>query len=131
MSKKMEDILGLGPIDKERKVPGTSVVEGREYRYVSCGCDNDIAALFKKLIRKVDPPLATSGGAVNDGCKVTLPSGECYFAVSYKGDIDGWRQQIEQGAAALGLSVAKISQSGFLLDDGNEIPLSECEFQFS
>jgi hypothetical protein len=115
MSNKMEDILGLGPIDTERKIPGTTVTEGREYRYVSCGNDADITALFKKVIREINPPLATSGGAVNEGCKVTLPSGECYFAVSYKGDIEGWRQQIEQGAATLGLLVL----------------LSECKFQFN
>ena len=64
------------------------------------------------------------------GCKVALLSGENYFAVSYKGDIDGWRQQVEQGAAELGLLVAKISQDKFLLDSGDEVLLSECKFQF-
>ncbi|MCX2781112.1 hypothetical protein [Microbulbifer thermotolerans] len=130
MSNKMEDILGLGSIDTERKIPGTTVTEGREYRYVSCSNNADIAALFKKVIREINPPLATSGGAVNEGCKVTLPSGECYFAISYKGDIEGWRQQVEQGAAALGLLVAKISQDKLVLSDGNEVLLSECKFQF-
>ncbi|MCX2803320.1 hypothetical protein OQJ68_16160 [Microbulbifer thermotolerans] len=130
MSNKMEDILGLGSIDTERKIPGTTVTEGREYRYVSCSNNADIAALFKKVIREINPPLATSGGAVNEGCKVTLPSGECYFAISYKGDIEGWRQQVEQGAAALGLLVANISQDKLVLSDGNEVLLSECKFQF-
>jgi hypothetical protein len=130
MSNKMEDILGLGPIDTERKIPGTSFTEGREYRYISCGDGTDIAVLFKKVIREVNPPLATNGGAINEGCKVNLPSGECYFAVSYKGDIEGWRQQIEQGAIALGLSVAKVDQDKLLLSDGNEVFLSDCKFQF-
>ncbi len=130
MSNKMEDILGLGSIDTERRIPGATVTEGREYRYVSCSYHADIAALFKKVIREINPPLATSGGAVNEGCKVTLPSGECYFAISYKGDIEGWRQQVEQGAAALGLLVAKISQEKLVLSDDNEVLLSECKFQF-
>lgn len=129
MSNKMEDILGLGPIDTERKIPGTSLVEGREYRYVSCSANTDIAMLFKKVIREINPPLAKNGGAVNEGCKVILPSGECYFAVSYKGDIEGWRQQIEQGAIALELSIAKITQDKFLLSDGGEFLLSDCKFQ--
>lgn len=129
---KMEDLLGLGSIDTERKIPGTTVVEGREYRYISCGHNNaDIPALFKKVVRVVNPPLAASGGVMNEGCKVTLPSEECYFAVSYKGDIEGWRQQIEQGARILGFSVAKVSQNKLFLDNGNEVLLSECKFQFN
>src|SRR5690606_5647780 len=97
MSNKMEDILGMGIIDKERQIPGAATVEGREYRYISCSHNDDIELLFKNLIRRVAPPLATSGAAINEGCIVTLPTGEFYFALSYKGDIEGWHQQIEQG----------------------------------
>jgi len=130
MSNKMEDILGLGTIDTELKIPGSSKIEGREYRYVSCDDSNDITVLFKKVIREIDPPVAKSGGVVNEGCKVTLPSGECYFALSYKGDIEGWRQQIEQGAAALNLPVAQLSQDKLVMSNGNEVLLSECKVQF-
>lgn len=129
MSNNMEDILGLGAIDTERKVPGISIIEGREYRYISCD-NNDISDLFNKIIREVDPPIVKNGGAIYEGCRLVLPTGETYFAVSYKGDIHGWRQQIERGATALNLSVAKITNERLLLSDGNEVLLSECEVQF-
>ncbi|WP_308366058.1 MULTISPECIES: hypothetical protein [unclassified Microbulbifer] len=130
MQSKMEKILGLGSMDKERNIPGTSITEGREYKYISCNNKIDISALFKKVVREITPPIAKSGGVINEGCRITLPSGECYFAVSYKGDISGWRQQIERGADALGLLVAEISQDKLILSDGNKVLLSECKIQF-
>lgn len=131
MASEMEEILGLGPIDPERRVPGTHVVDGRECRYVSRVEGQDLAEQFTQLVRKVDPPLAEHGGVVNEGCSITLPDGRRLFAVSYKGDIEGWRQQIEQGAVQLGLAVASVSsQSLVLLSSGEEVPLSECAVGF-
>jgi hypothetical protein len=37
-----------------------------------------------------------------------LPNGDIFEAVSYKGDIEGWRQQLEQGAKALNEELARI-----------------------
>lgn len=34
-AKRMEELLGIGPIHKERIVPETRLVEGREFCYVS------------------------------------------------------------------------------------------------
>jgi hypothetical protein len=131
MSNNIEDILDLGSFDKERKIPGTVVLEGHEFRYISCDSNDDIAVLFRKVIRKIDPPIPRNGGVINEGCRIILPTGETYFAISYKGDdIYAWRQQIEQGATALNLLVAKISKDKLLLRDGNEVLLSECEVQF-
>jgi hypothetical protein len=128
MSSKMEDILG--PIDRERRIPGTFSVEGREYRYLGCKVDEDVAALFKTIVRKIDPPIAKSGGVGIEGCKIILPSGDCYFAVSYKGDVPGWREQIEKGADALDVPVAQLLGDKLLLGDGSEVSLSDCQVQF-
>lgn len=131
MSNNMEDILGLGPLDTERKIPGIIVPEGYEFRYISCDSDDDIAALFRKVVRKIHPPIPRDGGVINEGCRIILPTGEIYFAVSYKGDdIHAWRQQIEQGATAMNLLVAKITKDRLLLSDGDEVLLSACEVQF-
>ncbi|MBB3059781.1 hypothetical protein [Microbulbifer rhizosphaerae] len=126
----MEKVLDLGFIDKERNIPGTSITEGREYKYIICNGKMDIAALFMKVVRKIIPQIAKSGGIINEDCRITLPSGECYFAVSYKGDISGWRQQIERGADALGLLVAEISHDKLILSDRNKVLLSECKIKF-
>ena len=131
MRSNMEDILNLGSFDKEKKIPGIIVPEGHEYRYISCASDDDIAVLFKEVIRKIDPPIPQNGGVINEGCRIILPTGEIYFSVSYKGDdIQAWRQQIEQGATALNLLVAKIVKDKLLLSNGNEILLSECKVRF-
>jgi hypothetical protein len=38
-----------------------------------------------------------------------LPNGDIFEAVSYKGDIEGWRQQLEQGAKALNEEIGGIN----------------------
>ena len=131
MSNNMEDILELGSFDGERKIPGIIVTKGQEVRYISYGDYDDIALLFKKVVRKITPPIPKNGSAINEACRIILPTGEKYFAISYKGDdIYAWRQQIEQGATALNLLVAKIADNKLVLSNGNEILLSECEVQF-
>ena len=131
MSDQIEKLLGLGPFDRERRIPGTRPVEGRAYLYVSCPTvDEDIRALFTKVARKISPPIAKDGAAMNEDCKVILPTGECYFAMSIKGDIAGWRAQIEQGAAALNLRLASVVEDKLVLDDGREVPLSKCQVRF-
>lgn len=129
MSNEMEKKLDLGKFEKNKKIPGFYEVEGREYRYVSFDGAADVSALFKEVVRKINPPLAVSGGVVNENCSVFMPNGESYFALSYKGDIEGWRAQIQKGAEILGLKIAKISGSNFLLCDGTEVDVSRCKFK--
>jgi len=126
----MEDILGLGEIDTERKVPGVCETIGREFRYVSYDDSGDISVLFRKIVREIDPPIATNGGVINERCVVELPTGERYFALSYRGDLEGWRKQIESGAAALDLLVACVRQDRLILADGTEVLLSDCKLRF-
>ena len=47
-----------------------------------------------------------------------------------RGDIQGWRQQIEQGAEHLGLLVGKIVENNIELSDGRSYALSECRIEF-
>jgi hypothetical protein len=129
-TREIEAILGLGKIDTTRKIPGTKNVPGREFRYVSCGTATNLGDLFEKLLRQVQPLIPQSGAAITENCELTLPSGERFFALSYRGELENWRKQVEQGAKILGLKVAKIVDDRFVVDDGQDIELGKCKVEF-
>ena len=126
----IERVLGH-PIRKERKVPGTYLVEGREYRYVSNKRQVKFGELFHELFN-VPPLIPQNGGALIEGCKITLPNGDIFEAVSYKGDIEGWRQQLEQGAKALNEELARIDidTDSIVLNDMRSFRLTDCIIDF-
>lgn len=82
-------------------MPGIRIVEGREYCYVSNSKKIKFDLLFEKLFNCGCSIMPKEGGVIIEGCKITLPNGEMYEAISYKGDFEGWRQQIKYGAKAL------------------------------
>ena len=130
---RLEAILGLGRLDMSRNTPGTIDVPGREFRYISCRDDqssDDLSLLFKNVVRAVDPPRVQNGGAINENCVLVLPSGDCFFGLSYKGDLAGWHRQIEQGAKLFGLQVAWIEGDRLRIDDGREVSLAGCSVRF-
>src|SRR5664279_3319308 len=106
MASEMEKILGLGTIQKQRTIPGTLPVSGREFLYVSEDGSEAFRQTFKAVVWKIDPPIATQGAVVLEGCKIQLPTGVWFHAISYKGDTTGWRRQIEDGARLLNLQIA-------------------------
>lgn len=126
----LEHVLG-GPIPKERRVPGTYLVEGREYRYVSNKSQVKFGKLFHEIFN-VPPSIPQAGGALIEGCKITLPNGDIFEAVSYKGDIEGWRQQLEQGAKALNEELARIDidTDSIVLNDTRSFRLTDCIIDF-
>jgi hypothetical protein len=132
MNKKelLERVLGH-PISKERRVPGTYFVEGREYRYVSNKSQVKFGELFHELFN-VPPVIPQNGGALIEGCKITLPNGDIFEAVSYKGVIEEWRQQLEQGAKALNEEVARIDidTDSIVLNDMRSFRLTDCTIDF-
>jgi hypothetical protein len=127
---KMEALLDLGSIQTTRIIPGTQATDGREFRYVSDAGMETFGTFFKKLIRFVSPPIPKDGGALIEGCKITLPDGEIWQAISYKGDIEGWRQQVEQGAKALGAKIARIDGESIVLNDAHSFRLADCKIEF-
>ena len=131
MSKEeMEKILGLGKIETERTVPGTRPSEVREFRYVFNRSQEKFDVFFDKLVSHITPPIAKNGGVMVNGCKITLPSGEVFEAISYKGDIEGWRQQIVQGAESLNAKLAWIDGDSIVLDDTRTFLLTDCGIDF-
>lgn len=120
-----------------RHIPGTIKVEGREHLYIS----DDGEGFFTKSSRTIEKQslfdkvtslfeIAQSGGVISENCKLRLPTNELFHGLSYKGDIEGWRKQIEQGAELLGLLAGKISENNLELSDGRIYALSDCKIEF-
>lgn len=128
----LEKILG-GKIEQpnSRTVPGATVVDGQQVVYFSDDGKNKFRKQFKNITCFSDSPNAIRGGVNDRGCKVTPPSGPLFYAISYHGDLDGWRKDIEAGAIGLGLLLARIKDNQLVISDGRSIPLSDCEIEFS
>lgn len=123
-------ILGIDPSDTARRIPGTLDVAGREFRYVQDDGVDQFPELFRKLTARTDRPHPKSGGAISENCKLSAPDGSLFHALSYKGDVEGWRGDIEEAARVLGLQVGRIVADTLVLSDGRVIPLAECRVEF-
>lgn len=126
-----EHLRELGPVEATRHVPGSrSPNEFREFRYVEDDQREPFERVFRRLVRHVDPPLMKDGGALIEGCVVTLPSGQRFQAISYRGDVSGWREQVTQGAAGIGRQLAWIEGEQLTLEDGTSHSLGRCQIEF-
>lgn len=112
-------------------VPGTVPITGRRFLYVEDrGGESFAKSGFHRLLGAVDPPHMKSGGAMVEGCEAVIADGTRFQAVSYKGDLDGWRRQLEEGARQLGLRLADMSDGGLVICGDRVIPLDEITFVF-
>ena len=57
-----------------------------------------------------------------------MPNGDIFEAVFYKGEIEAWRQQLEQGAKALNEEPARIDidTDSIVLNDTRSFRLTDC-----
>lgn len=130
MAKKIEEILGIDSFSGKRTIPGSITVEGRENWYIEDDGCGDFDSLFLKVVSAIAPPLHSRGGALTGGCELTLPDGRKFHALSYKGDLEGWRAQIAQGARKIGLDAARAIDGELIFSNGESIPMSKCEVRF-
>ena len=128
----LERILG-GEIEQRgaRSIPGVNPVEGVEFVYYQDDNKLKPKKLFKSLLDGVNPRCAKKGGRVSNSCNIVFPDGSLFHAMSYHGDLEGWRKDIEVGAKSLGLLLARIEGDQFIISDGRSIPLSDCKIEFS
>ncbi len=128
MTKTIEQILGFRSSAK-RIIPGVQAPDGREVWYVEYN-GNDFDSEFLRLMDANQPPSAGHGGAITGGCELTLPDGRRFHAISFKGDLDGWRTQLTQGAQMLNRQTARILGNDLFLDGSAGVPLSSCGVRF-
>lgn len=128
---KLEKAIG-GSFERKnaRIVPGSNPATGHEVVYFSDDGSRTPREQFYRLTRQVNPPHLKTGGANERGCKITIPDGTAFYAMSYHGDIDGWRKQVAQGARELGILTATVDGQLFLISDLREFDISCCFVEF-
>ncbi|MFY0480932.1 hypothetical protein [Achromobacter marplatensis] len=127
----LERIFG-GKIERraERSIPGVEPIDGTEFLYYEDDGKNTAKKQFRLLLDSAAPIIATSGGVVADSCRIGLPAGTLFHALSYHGDVAGWKAAVEAGASSRGLLLARIEGDKFVISDGCSFPLSECKIEF-
>lgn len=100
---------------------------GVEFIYYEDDGIRSASSQFRKLLDSAGEFTASSGGTVSDSCRIALPNGQCFLALSLHGDLDGWRKAVEAGARNLGLRLARIEDDHLIISDGQSVPLSECK----
>ncbi|WP_081075663.1 hypothetical protein [Burkholderia territorii] len=131
-SDRLEKALG-GKLERSdsRVVPGSVTVAGTEFVYFSDDGKHPFRKQFKNLTEFTNPPHAQHGGVNERGCRIKLPDGRKFHAIGYHGDIEGWRLDIESGAKALNVLLARIDGERFIVSDGQTFELSQCEVEFT
>lgn len=127
----LERILG-GKIEQrgQRAIPGATLMDGKEFLYYQDDGKNKPKKQFNLLFAAAGSITATSGGVVSGGCCISLPTGTLFHALSYHGDIPGWRSAVEAGAKARGLLLARVDGGLFVVSDGRSFSLSDCNIKF-
>jgi len=64
---------------------------------------------------------------VNEEAAIRLPTGELFFAVSYRGDLAGMLRVITEFAAHRGVRPAQIKGDRLVLSDGTGVNLLDCD----
>lgn len=114
-----------------RAMPGAVPVEGREFLYVEVHGSEDFGALLDQQEKVcTDLALPRFGGAVEEKVRVVVPDKRCFLALSYKGDIDGWRRRFVSCCERTHRDWGSPTVHGLRLSDGSEVPFSNCDIAF-
>lgn len=128
---KMEKVLGshIAQPD-ELEVPGSKDADSDRVLYFAVSKGKSARALLQKILNFSDPPNAQSGGAHEGGCLITTTTSETFCAVQFRGDLVGWRKDIELGAAAVGSELARIENGNLKTFGGRSFSLTDCTIEF-
>jgi len=110
-----------------RPIPGTEKVDGRDFAYLECETADAFKSLFPKIATFGESPLPTSGGAINEDFALVLPDGVRLFALSYKGDLKGWKRKVAECAETLGVKFGEVVGDCIQVRDNGAVSLSECD----
>jgi hypothetical protein len=121
----LERIHG-GPIGIDTVIPGAVPVAGRGVVYFSHEGQRPWSKQFDAITTYSNPPHAQHGGVGAAGLNLALPDGSVFYAIDYHGDLAGWRQDIEEGATGLNITLARIDGDKFVVADGRVFALSDC-----
>lgn len=110
-----------------RDVPGFLKYPDSDCRYVEGNSIGSFGAYFRQMRVFDSQNIPRDGGMVNACIEIRLPTGKSLFAISYQGDLDGWRNKIEGYAQKNGLRYGRIEGEQLVVSDGGAVELTSCE----
>lgn len=114
-----------------RSIPGTIEVPGREFIYIEAAENETFSTLLDEAMEaRPNVPMPDSGGVIEERVRVSLSDSVSLLGMSYKGDVEGWRNMLTTYCASRG-KMWGIAKKGILfVSDGSEVPLSHANVTF-
>lgn len=112
-------------------IPGTLKVEGREFFYIEILSAEDFNQIIDAVLTgSPDVPLPKVGGVIEEKVRIILDGGTSLLGVSYKGDLEGWKQKLLSFCRTKNRRFGIISQQKLTLSDGTEFAIDQCHIVF-
>lgn len=113
-------------------IPGSQAVPGREYIYVEILEGEDFGDVFRNVTDCRDSAIRipSSGGAINHLFRAKLKDETTFAAMSYKGDLNGWRNKFLESCRLQGRRMGVAAHRKILFSSGESVPFDEIEFEF-
>lgn len=113
-----------------KTIPGTVPVEGREFLYVAEGRFENPTAWFRHVTEVGASNRPRSGGVLSHNCRLRTPDSGSYLAISYKGDVQGWRTLLLGNLDRLQLGWAMVEGEMLRFENRDAVPFSACSVEF-
>lgn len=114
-----------------RPLPGTAEVEGREFVYIEVTPGGSFPHLMQGILASCPAEsLPQSGGVLEEKVRVTLPDKTFLLAISFKGDLQVWRNKIVCYCKEKGRKWAVLKSQVFVISEGVEVPVTDCDVRF-
>lgn len=114
-----------------KSIPGTIVVEGREFLYIESHPGETFHQIMDCALSDCEyVPLPCSGGIIEHGTFLKLENGVTLMAVSCKGDVEGWRNKLQEFCERDRRLWGVAADSRLRLSDEREIDLNDSNFVF-
>lgn len=115
----------------QRVIPGMIDVDGREFLYVEIRDAEDFDSIIDaSLGANPDVPMPRAGGVIEEKTRLTLADGTSLLAMSYKGDLNGWRAKLTAFCAMQSRRWGTASHQVLHMSDGTTFSLRDCTASF-
>jgi hypothetical protein len=109
-----------------RVIPGLEHVEGREFIYIQHVSDETFVMITKSaLALRPQTSMPQSGGVIEELVRIILKNNISLLGMSYKGDIDGWRNIFTEYCVQSNRIYGFIRNNKLVLSTGSEYLLSD------
>ena len=107
-------------------IPGSLDVEGREFLYVQTTHGEGFRKIIDDaLALSLDIPLPADGGVIDENVHVLVDDCISLLGLSYRGDLDGWRERLIACCKATRRLWGSMSGHTLVLSDGTTRALGQ------